>query len=136
MVSLIPNILVSSRQPNTDKTYKTYFNKWLKWSDQFNEVCSLPTSDQYISLFLTSLIQSGNTFSVIHSSYFAIKYYHSLSGYDNIGNSSVCKKIYEAAKRICNHVSHKKDPVKTSDLLNILHLYKKEGFSLMKLRTM
>jgi len=116
IVSLAGEALYKSREKNTCKQYTCYFEKWVSWCSQYDEICARPAQEKYILIYLLSLLQRGKSFPVIKSSLFAIKYFHSLSGLSDPFSSKLSNLIYEGIKRICSHQPKKKLPIKTKHL--------------------
>lgn len=130
-----PPVIGLSRRKNTLKTYKTYFNKWVRWTQGFSEVSPLPTDEKYVGIYLLELIKQGETFNVINMSWFAIKAYHKLCGYE-ICYSIFCINIYEWAKRTLQCIPNKKSPITPKHLFALYSLFKKENINLKDLRTL
>ena len=64
LVMLVPDLLASSRAPSTVKGYLAYFHKWKDWAVKVKvKVSFCPASEFHVSLFLTSLLQSGYSIS-------------------------------------------------------------------------
>ena len=62
------------------------------------------------------LLQTGKTFPVIRMNYFAIKYFHSIVGYQNPCPTSLSYNVLEGIKRILAYSATKKSPVTVSQL--------------------
>ena len=70
---------------------------------------------------------------VIEANVSAIKYFHSIVGY-NIGESTIFKHVLEAIKRIIPHTSHKKEALTVEQLREAVDFLNQEG-SLKNMRT-
>ena len=106
---LVPVFLAASRAPSTVKGYHTHFRKWKAWAAKFPEVEYFPASDNHFALYLTSLLQSGYSFSTIVSTFNSINFFHSSCAVRNPCNSGFVKAILEGCKRLAaNSVSSKK----------------------------
>ena len=112
----IPTFLSQSRSKNTQDRYKSGFNKWLTWSEKFSEISSLPAKPIHVALFLTKLLQSNESLSVIESSFYAIKHFHKIACLDDPTSSDLCKNMLEAAKRTAKNVIKKKEPISSLHL--------------------
>ena len=64
-------------------------------------------------------MQSNRSIHVIQSSFYALKHYHKLACYDDLTSHSICLNIMEAAKRISQRPSNKKQPVTVSNIRDI-----------------
>lgn len=62
LVMLVPDLLATSRAPSTVKEYLAYFHKWKDWAVKV-KVSICPAAAFHVSLFLTSLLQSGYSIS-------------------------------------------------------------------------
>ena len=60
-----PSVIQNARRTNTLKSYRTYFNKWERWTERFEEVKPLPAEDKYVGVYLLDLVKQGETFNVI-----------------------------------------------------------------------
>ena len=96
----LPCILLAARAENTRAKYQCYFHKFDVWCKLFLEIKSYPTKDIHVSLYIAGLIQPGESVSVIESSFYAIKWYHSFLD-PNPCNTKLCTTLLEAARRIC-----------------------------------
>ena len=130
-----PSVIGLARRTNTLKTYKTYYNKWVWWTERYSEVSPLPTEEKYVGIYLLDLIKQGETFNVINMSWFAIKAYHKFCGYE-ICKSFFCINIYEGAKRTLQCIPNKKSPITPKHLFALFKLFKKENINLKDLRTL
>ena len=70
-------------------------------------------------LFIVSLIQAGDSFQVIESVIYAIKYFHNLSGEEDSTNTKLMKLTVDAAKRLCSKPTRKKLPLTASNITDI-----------------
>jgi len=112
----VDDILKRARADRTLRKYQTYFNKWLNWCSQFDEVKAFPAENRYVVLFLVSLIQLGESFSIIESVVYAIKHFHNIASQPDPTCSSLADYVLDAAKRICFRPKKKKQPI-TPDIL-------------------
>lgn len=118
----IPEVLSTARSTSTLKSYKTYFERWEKWSNRFHEVTAMPAEPKFISIYLISLLQSDFSFSVISQTWYAIKYYHDICNFPS-PSDNVCVNILEAIKRILAKPSNKKLPINVNHLRNVLEAF-------------
>ena len=66
-----------------------------------------PTEENFIILFLLSLLQAGKSYPVNKISVFVIKYFHKIVGYPDSCNSELVMYVLEGIKRICCHTPPK-----------------------------
>ena len=62
LMMLVPDLLATSRAPSTVKGYLAYFHNWKDWAVKV-KVSFCSASASHVSLFLTSLLQSGYSIS-------------------------------------------------------------------------
>jgi len=136
LISLAGEALFKAREKSTCKQYSCYFQKWSNWRNQYEEISETPAQEQYIIIYLLSLLQKGKSFPVIKSSLFAIKYYHSIEGLPDPFTSALSNLIYEGIKRICSHQAKKKLPIKIKHLKNMFNILGGNKMDLKNLRTM
>ena len=60
-----PSVIQNARRTNTLKSYRTYFSKWERWTERFEEVKPLPAKDKYVGVYLLDLVKQGETFNII-----------------------------------------------------------------------
>lgn len=130
----VPDLLAYARSRNMNKKYACYFQKFETWCNRFPEAKSYPTEDNFVALYLVNLIQSGESFSAIESSFYAIKHKHKFCNI-NPCNSNICKMLLDAAKRICRKDLKKKLPITVAILNKIYDSLNGDKCSLLQLRT-
>ena len=62
LMMLVPDLLATSRAPSTVKGYLAYFHNWKDWAVKV-KVSFCSASASHVSLFLTSLLQTGYSIS-------------------------------------------------------------------------
>ena len=87
-----------------------YFEKWDSWSNQFQEVSAIPAEENFIILYLLSLLQTGKSYPAIRSSVFAIMYFHKIVGHQDPCNSELVNYVLEGIEKIFCHTPKKKKP--------------------------
>ncbi len=118
----LPDILKQARSDSTNKSYESGFRKWQNWGSKFTEVKEIPAEDTYVTLFMSSLIQSGTLFPTIKSVFYAIKHFHQLAGESDLCYSEICINIFEAAKRVCSSPKLRKEPLTSQQLKKIYEI--------------
>ena len=134
LVDTLPEVLTKSRASNTKKKYYYGYKKWKIWSDQYDEVSCLPASDQHISLYFLSLIQTSSTMPVIDSIRYGVSWIHKLMGYTDPCDSPLVHTIYEAAKRILSKPIQKKDIITPNILTKMIETFDSSEENLKNLR--
>ena len=129
-----PNILIRSRANSTLQKYDNYFSQWESWAVNFNEITPFPAESIYVSLYLTSLIQENKSYSVIESTLFAIKHYHVFAGAIDPTCNALVNYIAEAAKRMNNRQTKKKEPLLFEHLTKIFENIGKKESTLLDFR--
>jgi hypothetical protein len=74
-------IVKTSKSDATNKKYDSCFSKFKSWWRQFNLEC-LPAKASTVTIYLTNLIQSGCSASVLNSNFYAVKWYHDMHLFD------------------------------------------------------
>ncbi|XP_066916744.1 integrase/recombinase xerD homolog [Clytia hemisphaerica] len=135
LVHGLQDVLSKSRANNTIKKYATYFKRWSNWSAKFDEVVEFPAKDVHVVLFFVSLIQSGISFSVIESCFYAIKHTHNVNNQPDPTDSVLASYALEAAKRTCFKPVTKKLPITPEHIKRVYESIIEEGkMSLLSLR--
>ena len=109
ILSLLPEVVIRSRELSTAKCYWGYFEKCNSCRKQFPEVSTIPAEEIFIILYLLSLLQNGKSYPAIRSSVFAIKYFHKIVGHHGPFNSELVNYALDGIKRICCHTPKKKN---------------------------
>ena len=134
LLNELPGYIIHCREDNTVKTYQSAFNTWSKWCKNLS-VSEIPGQPLTIALFILNLIQLDSSFPKIESTFYAIKFYHKLLGYNDPCNM-LTNNMLEAAKRICCHQVSKKKPIKVNHLLLLYDKLMKNDLNLSKMRLM
>ena len=130
-----PSVIQNARRTDSLKSCRTYFSKWERWTERFEQVKPLPAEDNYVGAYLLDLVKEGETFNVTNMSWFAIKAYHKFCGYHSC-SSFFCRSIYEGGKRTLQCKPNKKSPITPRHLLSMYNLFKEENPNLRDLRTL
>ena len=110
--------LLDSRAPSTSTKYSGYFEKFEQFCES-KSVSAKPASSMAVALYLTHLMDSSKSLSVINSVLYAIKWKHSLHGYDDPTNDPFVKNLVESAKRLFSKPIVKKDVIDSSMLISL-----------------
>lgn len=114
--------------------YQCYYNKWSKWCLSFDEVQPLPAQSQHVLLFIVSLMQDGESFSVIESCFYSIKHFHKIADLPDPTDTNLIKYVLDAAKRSNRKQRGKKQPMTKENIVSIHESLKGGNMSLLDLR--
>lgn len=128
----VPEFLLAAKAGNTNKQYASYYRKFEKWCNLYREI-KFPVHENYVGLYIVVLIQSGESFANIESSFYAIKWYHSFCD-KNPCNYNVCKQLLLAAKRISRQPLQKKQPLSAENIHKIYQSVRGKNCSVLDLR--
>ena len=118
LMQQLPAIYKNCSANNTIKKHQQYFNAWRKWATELN-VSFLPGNALHIGLYILHKMQAEHSLPTITATFFAIKFYHtSLLNTDPCQHSLV-KNMFEAAKRLSNHKTKKKQALRPNELKQI-----------------
>lgn len=128
-VHLLPGMLSRSRADNTCKKYELAFLRWKKWClcNGLGSGDILPAKAFPVAIYLASVIQSANSPSPVITAFYAIKWFHEISGLNSPTDSKLVSNILESARRILAKPTVKKIPVDTSLLLSMYRRLYEEG---------
>ena len=118
LVQQLPAIYKNCRANNTIKKYQQYFNAWRKWATDLN-VSFLRGNPLHIGLYILHKIQAGHPLPTIDVTFFAIKFYHTSLLNTDPCQDSLVKNMFEAAKRLSNHKTKKKQALQPNKLKHI-----------------
>ncbi|CAC5406442.1 unnamed protein product [Mytilus coruscus] len=114
------NSVIDSKARNTTVKYAYSYKRFVVWSKKYTEIKSvLPANEIYVSLYLQYLMQSAKHYSTIEAACYAIKWVHSLAGFEDPCDSDIVKCIVEASKRKLNRPIQKKDPMNANIMLSL-----------------
>ena len=123
LIDKMGSLLLKSRAVNTVKKYDSGFGRWQVFiTSRGGNV--FPASPIHIALYLTHLIDTGSSFSVVSSAKYSIKWMHEINGYKDPTDNPFVKNLLETSKRVCYRPVGKKDPVSTQMLIDLCIKYK------------
>ena len=134
LASIVPKLVLSSKQDNTVKSYLSGFNRWKKWALQFPEVTILPAQPKHVAMYLASVIQNSKTHSPVLNSFYSISWAHKLACVDDPTLHDIVKKVKESSSRILGVGHNSKEPVTPQILFDLCSLYGSLNASLKDLR--
>ena len=112
----------------------TYFSKFKSWCRQFN-LEYLPAKASTVTIYLTSLIQSGCSVSVLNSNFYAVKWYHDMHLFNDRCSNKLVNIVLEGGKRILSKPIKKKEPI-TADIIHKLFNFYKNNLALYNSRSL
>ncbi|MEW8548151.1 MAG: tyrosine-type recombinase/integrase [Candidatus Thiodiazotropha sp.] len=118
LASRMSNYMLKSRSDSTVSKYFYSFKRWEKFIVSKGG-CALPANPIHVALYLTELLDSGNSDSVITSALYGIKWVHKTCDLQDPTDNTFVSNLVEAAKRIAVRSVKKKQPV-TVDMLKSL----------------
>ena len=113
----------------TNKKYDSYFSKFKSWCRQFN-LEFLPATASTVTTYLTSLIQSGCSVSVLN----AVKWYHDMHLFDDRCSNKLVNIVLEGGTRIWSKPIKKKELI-TADIIHKLFNFYKNNLDLYNSRS-
>ena len=122
------------RENNTLKKYQSSFNHWVRWSQKFKVSC-VPAKPTTVALFILNGIQSEWSLSKIEGIFYAIRFFHTLGGYENPCKNTLVTEMLEAAKRCISNNKNKKHPIKIEHL-KLLYDKRSTKNTLFNMRTL
>ena len=96
----------------------TYFSKFKSWCKQFN-LEFLPAKASTATTYLTRLIQSGCSVSVLNSNFYAVMWYHDMHLFNDPCSNKLVNNVLEGGKRMLSKPIKKKEPI-TADIIHKL----------------
>ncbi|XP_021347472.1 uncharacterized protein LOC110446587 [Mizuhopecten yessoensis] len=133
LVSDLKRIVTASKAVNTRKCYDHGFKQWCSWANSF-KVNVLPASEQYVALYLVSIIQSSSSVAKLDQAIYSIGWVHQLAGFPNPCSSDFIKMIRAGGSRLLGCQPCKKEPITPDILKQLVTFFAKDSCSLMDLR--
>ena len=134
LMQQLPAISKNCRANNTIKKYQQYFNAWMKWATDLN-ASFLPGNPLHIGLYILRKMQAGHSPPTIDATFFAIEFYHTSLLNTDPYQYSLVKNMFEAAKRLSNHKTKKKQALRPNELKQIYYHLSVNQSSLQKSAT-
>ena len=110
--------LLQSRSDSTSRKYMGYFHKWQAFISAKGH-SEMPAQPIHIALYFTQLLDNGQSFGVISSTRYAIKWFHEINGFHDPTDNGFVTNLVESAKRHATKKVIKKDPI-TVEVLKML----------------
>lgn len=114
--------LVSSKSQGTVKKYHSSFKKWQDFTLRENFSCII-SQPIYVALYLTQLIDTGCSVSVIQSAIYSIKWAHKLHNYEDPTDNSYVTNLLETMRRNLSVPKTKKSIVTSEQIISLCKIY-------------
>ena len=110
--------LVQSRANSTNQKYVNCFKHFDNYCKS-NSFQSKPASPIVVAMYVTYMLDQAKSYSVISAAVYAIKWLHSLHGFEDPTCNSTVKHLLDSARRLRSGPVHKKDVI-DSEMLQTL----------------
>ena len=96
----VNKLLQASISANTAATYNTAIKVFKQFLHKFNFPLIMPINIQHIVLFISYCFEKGHTPNTVNTYVAGINYFHKLSGFPDISESFLVKKMLEGCSRL------------------------------------
>ena len=131
----LPALLLQSKATSTTKQYFAAWKKWELWAVSKSGIQVFPVIPFHLSLYIAHLVQSGLKSSAVVATS-AIKYVHSLAGFQNPAVDPLVTLALEGHKRVTAAPTLRKEPITADILLKLLGSHGHSNATLADLRTL
>ena len=114
--------LVQSRAPSTVSKYMYEIKHYKEFFINRN----LPYEPAYpihVAMYLSHMIDIGKSSGVVSATYYGIKWFHDINGYDDPTSNALVTNMLESAKRNNSKPVTKMDTIDTEDLIALCDRY-------------
>lgn len=122
LATRMTDFLLKSKSDNTVSKYFYSFKRWEKFI-LTKGGCALPANPIHVALYITELLDSGKSESVVTAALYGIKWVHKICSLPDPTNNMFVLNLVEAAKRISIKTVRKKQPVTADMLINLCAKY-------------
>ncbi|XP_060064989.1 uncharacterized protein LOC132545330 [Ylistrum balloti] len=123
--SKMAGYVLSSKADNTVSKYYGGFRRWSQFITREGG-CALPGQPIHVALYLTHMLDTGCSHSVLTTALYSIKWAHGISGMSDPTENCFVKSLMESSKRQDRPPRVKKNCVSTSDIIELCEKYKDE----------
>ena len=116
------SFLVKAKSDSTNAKYMTYFKRWEAFITSKGG-SAVPASPVHVALFLTEMMDKKQSFNVISSTVYSIKWAHSLRDLPDPTDNLFVKNLVEASKRTLLKPVCKKEPISADALVTLCTKY-------------
>jgi integrase len=106
----LSGVLQKARAPSTTRQYGRAFGSWRQWAGQFDEVQELPADPLHVSLYLTHLGRTANSYAKISLAASALSWAHNIAGLDSPTLHVLVKETLNGLKHALAKPVNKKEP--------------------------
>lgn len=114
--------LLASRSDNTVSKYSHHVKVFKEFCKEKHLPCE-PAYPIHVAMYLSSLIDSGKSDSVVTSVFYSIKWYHSINDLKDPTDNQLVKSMLESAKRLNSKPIVKKDIVSSEHLVTLCNMF-------------
>jgi len=114
--------LLASRSDNTVAKYSHQVKLFKDFCAERHFPCK-PAYPMHVAMYLSSLIDSGKSDSVVMSAYYGIKWYHNISDSKDPTDSQLVQSMLECAKRLNSKPIVNKDVVISEQLVTLCNMF-------------
>ncbi|XP_053379426.1 integrase/recombinase xerD homolog isoform X2 [Mercenaria mercenaria] len=114
--------ILSSRADSTVNKYAHQVKTFKDFCISKGFPCD-PAHSIHVAMYLSNLIDSGKSDSVIMAAFYGIKWYHSINDFQDPTENVVVKSMLECAKRLNSKPTTKKDVITTEHLIELCNMF-------------
>ena len=123
LASKMSNFLLQSKSDNTVKSYYSAFKRWHDFISAKSH-CALPAQPIHVALYITHLLDTGNSCHSVNSAIYAIKWTHNVNNFTDPTDNGFVTGLQSTARRMPRPEKRRKDPVTSDMLVNLCNKYK------------
>lgn len=120
------------KAPATMWRYAYSWRKWVAFAEEAR-TSFIPAKPLYVALYLTEVVSSANTFSVVRLACAAVAAFHTSVGLPSPTDHPMVHAVREAAQRLLPDGAGKKEPLALTHLEHICSRFAQPGCSLQDL---
>lgn len=122
VVDSMASKILDSKADNTVKKYSYQVKTFQDFCND-NGFCYNPAAPIHVAMYLSHLIDSGKSYHVINSAFYAIKWLHNINDSIDPTENSIVKNILECGKRRNSKPIQKKDVIDSNILIELCDRY-------------
>ncbi|XP_071177692.1 integrase/recombinase xerD homolog [Mytilus edulis] len=115
--------LLQSRSDNTNNKYFYAYKRWERFILKQGGL-SLPAKPIHVALYLTKLIDTGSSYSVVQSAFYGIKWAHTVRGFSDPTENAFVTNLLESSKRQPHKPKVKKEHIDSESIIELCIKYK------------
>lgn len=115
--------LLQSRSDNTNNKYFYAYKRWERFILKQGGL-SLPAKPIHVALYLTKLIDTGSSYSVVQSAFYGIKWAHTVQGFSDPTENAFVTNLLESSKRQPHKPKVKKEHIDSESIIELCIKYK------------